>query len=105
MLTITMRQSRRRSRKSSTTRRTYDGGDALSTSPFLKLKTNLRTKETAPPPTIVFRSDFRHYVRGYCNPAQGFLYTTMPNGCTYFRIVSSSSGLVRRGRGDSAGRR
>jgi hypothetical protein len=47
----------------------------LSTSPFLKLETNLRTKQTAPPPTIVFRSDFRHYVRGLLRPgARLFVY-------------------------------
>jgi hypothetical protein len=47
----------------------------LNTSPFLKLKTNLRTKQTAPPPTILFRSDFRQYVRGVLRPgAKLFVY-------------------------------
>ncbi|HEX9110035.1 MAG TPA: DUF6209 family protein [Terriglobales bacterium] len=46
----------------------------MSTSPFLKLKTNLRIEQTAPP-TIVFRSDFRHYVRGVLRPgARLFVY-------------------------------
>ena len=47
----------------------------MNTSSFLKLKTNLRTKQTAPPPTILFRSDFRHYVRGVLRPgAKLFVY-------------------------------
>lgn len=38
------------------------------TSLFVSEKTNLRVKQADPPPTILFRSDFRHHLRGALRP-------------------------------------
>jgi hypothetical protein len=41
----------------------------LTTSPFRLLKTNFALRENEPPPTILFRRDFKEHVRGVLRPS------------------------------------